>query len=623
MSSHHAPNAASSAVTGPADGQTTTIQHGIHLAARRIDWDFSRVPACPVEGDPNLAAFLLAISYFVVAFEDFGIPVVRAELEKLSDHPALAREAQTFISQEALHSQGHARLNELMKARHGIETKVIEREFSRFMNDMSWGSQQDQLAAVAALEHVIFSVAEWFEGAKDVQRAVHPEVNRLILWHAMEEIEHTAVVYDIYEHLYGATPGAYKIRIAALARGTRIAVRTLTRMWQSLVPQMVEKSGIPASKFIPWLNLAVESRKHLRDFFRFLSPNFSPWSNTNLIGHLPALRHQMAPAGALNEKWNKVRISAIKNVADDVISLDLVSLDGGSLAPWTAGAHIDVEPETGIVRQYSLCADPQKNDVYRVAVKRDPTGRGGSLCIHSRLQVGDTINISKPRNLFSLAEKRQEPEVILLAAGIGVTPLLSMAHALHAEQRPFTLHLFARNEQALPFFADIAVWPFCNAVRTHFGSKNANSRVDIGHSIPAWNSQKPLGLYICGPGSFLDSARKKADQAGWPLEHIHYEKFNQDAAPRADDKAFTLFLERSGVTMTVKHDQTIVEAMEASGLRVQTSCREGICGACVCNVLNGEVDHRDLVLTAAEHQAGHKIAPCVSRAKGSCLTLDL
>lgn len=603
---------------------TSTMRQHIHLAPRRMSWDFSGVPACPVEDDPNLAAFILAISYFVVAFEDFGIPVVRNHLAKLAGYPELAREAQAFITQEALHSQGHVLLNTVMNERHGIDTTVIEREFRRFIHDMSAGAQQDQLAAVAALEHVIFSIAEWYETTDELRRRVHPEVDRLVLWHCMEETEHTAVVYDVYEYIYGAQPDAYSRRMAALTRGTRCGVRALVRMWRALVPQMAQRMGCSAASVMPWVHLAAEGSRYLVDFLRFLSPGFTPWRDAATAGLLPSLRERMSPRRLRPDGLHAVRVASVREVSADARTYELVAPDAAQLPPWTPGAHIDVEIETGIVRHYSLCGDPADRGCYRIAVKREDRGRGGSLRMHQEIRSGDTLRISLPRNLFALQQQPAGTSTLLLAGGIGITPLLAMAYSLHAAGADFELHVCSRDRQFLPFADEMVRWPFSASVRTHLDTQAAGGRVDLGRLIPRWDAGKPRALYVCGPAPFIDAALGVAQQAGWPAEALHCERFAHDAAgSKPDDAPFTLHLRRSDITLNVPADRSILEVMEARGMKPASSCREGICGSCICTVVEGEVDHRDAVLTALEHRQTQRIAICVSRARGERLAIDL
>lgn len=596
---------------------TSTMRQNIHLAPRRLHWDFSVVAASPMMSNPELSAFLLAVSWFVVAFEDVGIPVVRNALSKLADHPALAREAQIFVAQEALHSQGHEQFNRALVAQHGYDTRVLEREGHRFIKCLLSGSEQEQLAMVAVLEHVIFSVAEWYETAHDLHPQLDQTFHRLLLWHCMEETEHTAVVHDMYEHIYGTGAAAYRIRIGTLGRGMRVAVRTLIRMWRALLPQVAARLGRTPAKARAWVSFMHKSAPYLGELLTIFKPAFSPWDRELPSGLLPQLRQMLQLPN--DGQWQELHVTRVEQVAGDVRLYELQACHG-ALAPWTAGAHLDIEIDSGVVRQYSLCGNPQETDRYCIAVRQDPTGRGGSLRLHAEVKVDSRLRASLPRNNFAV-DPQAEGEIVLLAGGIGVTPLLSMAWALHGHSRPFTLHLCARDSQHLPFAAQIATWPFAHAVHPHLSRETG--RADLSRLLTSWDSARPQQLYVCGPNSFMQAAAAAAHAAGWPASAVHLERFSATAVgPQADDRAFTLTLARSGRQLQVGAGQSMLEAMEEAGLNPPSACREGLCGACLCSVLEGEAEHRDAILSAEEQQHGKRIAPCVSRARGASLSID-
>jgi vanillate O-demethylase ferredoxin subunit len=286
-----------------------------------------------------------------------------------------------------------------------------------------------------------------------------------------------------------------------------------------------------------------------------------------------------------------------------------------------------VEIETGIVRPYSLCGDPADRTRYQIAVKRELRGRGGSLRMHEHVQKGSAIRVGIPRNNFALSTAGDcMSEVLLIAGGIGLTPLVAMARTLHAALRPFTFHVCARDLAQLSFGREWEDWPFRTSVHVHLDSEvdlPAGGRVDIAGLVPSWDERGPRELYTCGPVAFIDAVRRRAKEAGWPEAALHVERFSNAAGAQPGDKPFTLHLERSHATIVVAPDQTIVDAMEAQGFQTRTSCREGLCGTCVCRVVAGEVEHRDLVLSEEERRSAGNIAICVSRAQGGSLSLDL
>jgi hypothetical protein len=254
----------------------------------------------------------------------------------------------------------------VLKGRHGLRTEAIDREWERFRRDAERGNLQQQLARVAAFEHVIYAVADWYEKATAIHGRVHPEFHRLLLWHAMEETEHTAVVFDMYQHIYGDTAGAYRKRVEALLQVTRIGARALFAARQAVFAQLAERTTLRPSRIRSWKSFLREASRYTGDYAGFFAPNFSPLDKAPDTTLLPALREQMAPAiGHHGDGWLRLRVVSARDVADDVRAYELAAADGTALPEWSAGAHLDVEIETGIVRPYSLCGDPADREGVR------------------------------------------------------------------------------------------------------------------------------------------------------------------------------------------------------------------------------------------------------------------
>lgn len=324
-------------------------------------------------------------------------------------------------------------------------------------------------------------------------------------------------------------------------------------------------------------------------------------------------RPVQAPAPAL-----KVRVRRIVDEAADIKSFELVSADGSALPAWSAGAHIDVRIDDKTVRQYSLCGAPGTRDAYLIAVKNAPDSRGGSRTMHQRVSVGDTLVISGPRNHFALVDGARH--YLLIAGGIGITPLLAMARELQTRGASYELHYFARSSAAAAFRELLSSEPYAGKVTFHHTGAD-RSREQLRPLLGKY----PQGhrLYMCGPRGFTDLIGELT--AGiWPPEAIHVEYFSADsAALAAPGQAFEVKLQRSGRTIPVPAGSSIVDALCAHGIDVATSCREGVCGTCLTGVIAGTPDHRDAFLSAKERKAGDKIMICVSRAKSEQLVLDL
>ena len=314
-----------------------------------------------------------------------------------------------------------------------------------------------------------------------------------------------------------------------------------------------------------------------------------------------------------------VKVANREAAAEDIVLLDLEPVDQQPLPAFSAGAHIDVQTPSGAVRQYSLCGVPGETTAYQIAVLREPQGRGGSASVHDALSPGDRLTVSAPRNHFALHPG--EGLSVLLAAGIGITPLLAMAEELHASGRPFVLHYCARSETRAAFHEALRCKPYAGQVRFHFDGGDAARRLDIAATLAA----QPAGahVYTCGPAAYIAAVQAAAAMAGWAPERVHFEHFAGAAVDTTNDGGFDVVLARSGQLIRVEADVSITQALEAHGVRVPVSCEQGVCGTCLCDVLDGEVDHRDMYLTPEEQAQNKQMLPCCSRAKSARLVLDL
>lgn len=314
----------------------------------------------------------------------------------------------------------------------------------------------------------------------------------------------------------------------------------------------------------------------------------------------------------------RVRVAAKTAEALDICSFELVGVDGQSLPAFSAGSHVDVMVG-GKTRQYSLCNDPAESHRYLIAVLRDPATRGGSAVMHDQVQVGDVIQISAPKNHFALAHDARSH--LLLAGGIGVTPILCMAERLAATGAAFEMHYCARSRERMAFHDRIAASRFASQVQFHFDDGPVAQKFDIAARLA--ELQPGAHLYVCGPKGFMEAVLSTARAQGWPEAQLHYEFFSADVAPSAGDDSFEVQLASSGRVVVVPKDKTAVQALAAAGVEVQTSCEQGVCGTCITRVLSGTPDHKDLYFTPEEHAANDQFTPCCSRAKSPRLVLDL
>ncbi len=311
-------------------------------------------------------------------------------------------------------------------------------------------------------------------------------------------------------------------------------------------------------------------------------------------------------------------VRTIRLEAQRILSFELVHPSGEDLPPVEAGAHVDVHLPGGLVRSYSLAGDPDDRKRWQLGVLREADGTGGSRAMHERVRVGASLRIDSPRNAFPLAANADHS--ILLAGGIGITPIKAMSHALIRSNASFELHYCARGQANVAFVDELKSLVPADRLHFHFDGGDPERGLDIAGllSEPAPGTH----VYYCGPPGFMAACEQAS--AHWPSDNVHREYFKapaQDSDVAANDGSFTLHLVKSGQTITVEPDQSIVRAIELNGGRVPTSCLSGLCGTCKVNYLDGEVEHRDYILSDDEKQVC--LTTCVSRAKGAFLSLDL
>lgn len=314
----------------------------------------------------------------------------------------------------------------------------------------------------------------------------------------------------------------------------------------------------------------------------------------------------------------KLQVTAVRAAAWDIRSIELRDRQDGELPAFTPGAHLRVQIALadGSVarREYSLVNDPSERTRYEVAVLRARGGRGGSAAMHA-LRVGDVLDVSAPVNAFPLVADAREH--LLIAGGIGITPVLCMARALAAAGASMSLHYSARTRDNMAYRDEAAALP---------GSQLYCDEGDPTRGLPLRDLlSKPRAgrhLYVCGPKTLIAAVLEQAAAFDWPAAQVHQESFD-GAVALSSDRPIRLHLKSSGRSIDVAADETILEALLREGLDPLFDCRRGECGMCVTDVLGGTPDHRDHVLTQREHEGGRVICTCVSRALSPELVLDL
>ena len=314
----------------------------------------------------------------------------------------------------------------------------------------------------------------------------------------------------------------------------------------------------------------------------------------------------------------QVKVAARREEADGIVGLELVPVDGASLPAFTAGAHIDVHLPGGLLRQYSLCNAPHEQHHYQIGVLRDANSRGGSVAVHEALKVGDVLTIGVPRNQFALVPAQHS---LLLAGGIGVTPILCMAESLAASGASFEMHYCARSPARQAFRERIAASGFAGRVVHHYDDGDAAQKLDLDALLA--QADPSTHLYVCGPAGFISYVVDTARARGWPESQVHFEYFGAAPVQAEGNGAFDVKLASSGQVYTIPADRTVIQVLCEHGVDVPVSCEQGICGTCLTRVLEGEPDHRDQYLTDEERAANDQFMPCCSRARSPLLVLDL
>ena len=312
----------------------------------------------------------------------------------------------------------------------------------------------------------------------------------------------------------------------------------------------------------------------------------------------------------MTQATRRVRIARKASEAADICGFELVDANGRALPPFSAGAHIDVHLPNGMVRQYSLCNDPRETHRYQIAVLRDPASRGGSAAMHA-LAEGQVLDISDPRNHFALAHDASHH--LLLAGGIGVTPLLCMAGGLRTSAHRSRCATARGRGNAWRLWTALAAATFPAQVQLHFDDRDRSQRLDLDRLLAS--REAATHVYVCGPTGFMDWVLRTARERGWAEDRLHREYFSAAPMDMSGDGAFEVQVASTGAVIPVQADQSVVAALAAHGIEVPVSCEQGVCGTCITRILEGAPLHRNVYFSDEEKAKGDQFTPCCSRAK--------
>ncbi|WP_335673856.1 PDR/VanB family oxidoreductase [Polynucleobacter asymbioticus] len=322
-----------------------------------------------------------------------------------------------------------------------------------------------------------------------------------------------------------------------------------------------------------------------------------------------------------DNKLLHLKIKQIRQEASGIHSYELVSEDGKALPSFDAGSHIDLHLPSGSIRQYSLSNDPAETHRYVVGILRDEQGRGGSKEVHQALRAGDFLAVSRPRNHFHLDESAKK--VILLAGGIGITPLKSMGHRLKSLGIPFELHYCARAQENIAFPQDLQNLSDSGEIQFHLDDGIPGNGLNISEMIE--DLESGAHLYYCGPAGFM----KACAQAATKRSDIHVncehfkapEKEAGQTEVKSDVSELAIQIQSTGQKITLSRSESLIDVLAKLGVEVSTSCQSGLCGTCKTRYISGDVEHGDCILSDAEHT--EYLTPCISHIKSGTLVLDL
>jgi len=310
------------------------------------------------------------------------------------------------------------------------------------------------------------------------------------------------------------------------------------------------------------------------------------------------------------------RVSKIEQMTLDVTKYEFTTWDGSPLPDWTAGAHLDVVVTPEYLRQYSMSGNPAETGTYQIGVLREDGGRGGSKMLHRIFNEGRRVFISKPINHFELSE--DATKTFLMGGGIGITPMIAFGHRLHALGRDFELHYSASTRAGAGFLDDLSKMPWADRVHYHFSDEG--TRADLNALL---KYKTGYHVYTCGPERYMDGVVAAAEAGGYPEDARHLEYFSVPEQPDYVNHDFTAILAKSGRKITVPADKSLSDVLIENGVHVDVKCADGICGVCKCGLIDGDVEHRDFVLSKAQRTT--EVITCQSRAaeKDGEITLDL
>ncbi len=603
------------------------------LQARRVSFDWTRTPLHWVPNDPFATHMINVLHLLLPAGERWFVDVYKQALPLVRD-ARLREDMIGFIGQEAVHSQAHSTVLDHMIAQ-GLDpspyTDQMDWFFEHLLGDhtappaaTAWWLKE-RVAFIAAIEHFTAVLGKWVLEARGFERfGADPVMVDLLRWHGAEEVEHRSVAFDVFQHL----DGRYGRRMRAMTT----VFPTMAWLWVRGVKFFIANDPelTPAQrralepKVKDWVRAAkAELVPTPKDIFtavpRFMRKRYHPTqegSTAKALAYLagsPAARAAAEQAEAATRPLELV-VAERREPAEGVAELVLSSASGAPLPVWEPGAHLDLLLPSGLVRQYSLCGSPADRDVYRIGVRRTEDTRGGSKEVHETLTAGASVQAHRPRNRFPLAPGKGPR--FFVAGGIGITPILPMVRESAARGSDWRLLYVGRSRASMPFLDEIGALAEAES-RVTIVETNVEGLPDL--SVALESAPHGAIVHVCGPEPLMDAV---IDTLGAlrPGVEARLERFHPaDGAAHGD--TVEVELRRTGATLTVPVDRSVLSAVRERVPDLAYSCEQGFCGTCKVRVLGGTPEHRDELLTVEERADSMLI--CVSRSQDGRLVLDV
>ena len=618
------------------------------LRPRRVAFDWQDTPLHWVPGDPFSTHMINVLHLLLPAGERWFVDVYKQVLPLIRD-PRLRDDVIGFIGQESMHAQAHSTVLDHLVAQ-GLDpapyTAQMDWFFEHLLGDNTappparrWWLLE-RVAIIAAIEHYTAVLGKWVLDTRGFERfGADPTMVDLLRWHGAEEVEHRSVAFDVFQHL----DGGYGRRLRAMTT----VFPTMFWLWVRGVkffiahdPELSPAQRKAAEPHLrDWVRAAREELVPApRDIFsavpRYMRRRYHPTqegSTAKALAYLagsPAAKAAAAAAagdvGTSNRTLELV-VAGRREPAEGVVELLLAAADGGELPGWEPGAHLDLLLPSGLIRQYSLCGDPAERGTYRIAVRLTEDSRGGSREVHTALTEGVRIDVHAPRNRFPLhpasaegSESSESSAHFFVAGGIGITPILPKVREIAVLGGDWQLLYVGRSRSSMPFLDEItALDPEQQHVR--LVTTDTEGLPDLAAALTA--APEAAAVHVCGPEPLMDALVAALAELR-PGTEARLERFHPaDSATAADAAEVEVELARSGISLTVPADRSVLRAVRERLPDTPYSCEQGFCGTCRTRVLSGSPDHRDELLT--ERERADSMLICVSRGSGDRLVLDL